>query len=341
MMEKQLIECVPNISEGRDTQKILAIAAVVESVDGVKLLNVDSGKATNRTVITFVGEPKAVIEAAFRLIKKAAELIDMSKQAGEHPRFGATDVCPLIPLTNITMEETVKYAQQLGERVGNALNIPVYLYEYAAKEEKRKNLANCRAGQYEGLTEKLINPKWKPDFGPAAFELAKKPGAVAIGARNFLVAYNINLNTSAVKIANSIAYDIRESGRISNQDNKHRLPGTLKSVKGIGWYIEEFGFAQVSLNLTNIDITPVHIAFEEASSKALKYGAKVTGSELIGLIPLKAMLDAGRYYLKKYNKPIEISDNKLVDVAISYLGLAALKPFNPNEKIIEYKMSQQ
>jgi glutamate formiminotransferase/formiminotetrahydrofolate cyclodeaminase len=280
-MKKQIIECVPNISEGRDPAIIEAIAAVAETVDGVKLLDVDPGNATNRTVITFVGEPEPVIEAAFRLIKKASELIDMSKHKGEHPRFGATDVCPLVPIANISMEETVTYAHKLGKRVGEELGIPGYFYENAAKTEERKNLANCRAGEYEGLAKKLVDPKWKPDFGPAEFVKAKNSGVTAISARDFLVAYNINLNTTSTRWANAIAFDIRERGRAKreggsltgkiikdSQGNPESIPGSLKSVKGIGWYIEEYGIAQLSLNLTNISITPVHVAFDEACNKA-------------------------------------------------------------------------
>ncbi len=310
-MNKQLIECVPNISEGRNTDKINAIAAVVETVEGVKLLDVDPGKATNRTVITFVGEPENVIEAAFRLIKKAAELIDMSKHSGEHPRFGATDVCPLVPISGITLEETAVFAHKLGERVGKELGIPGYYYENAATNKIRKNLANCRAGEYEGLKDKLVNPTWKPDFGPAEFnESVVKTGAVAISARDFLIAYNINLNTTSTRRANAIAFDIREAGRVKHENGTSgkvmldkngepvRIPGKLKAVKGIGWYIEEYGIAQISYNLTNINITPMHIAFDETEKCAIERGLRVTGSELIGLIPLKAMLDAGDYFLR-------------------------------------------
>ncbi|MEX1382531.1 glutamate formimidoyltransferase, partial [Lutibacter sp.] len=297
-MNKQLIECVPNISEGRDTVKINAIASVVETVEGVKLLDIDPGKATNRTVITFVGEPKNVIEAAFLLIKKAAELIDMSKHSGEHPRFGATDVCPLVPISGITLEETAVFAHKLGERVGKELGIPGYFYENAAKQEKRKNLASCRSGEYEGLKEKLGNPEWKPDFGPAEFNTAiAKSGATAISARDFLIAYNVNLNTTSTRRANAIAFDIREAGRVKYENgitgkkvlDKNgepvRIPGKLKAVKGMGWYIEEYGIAQISYNLTNISITSMHVAFDETVKSATKRGLRVTGSELIGLIP--------------------------------------------------------
>ena len=348
---KQLIECVPNISEGRDENIISQVAGVVETVDGVKLLDVDPGKATNRTVITFVGEPEAVVEAAFRLIKKAAELIDMSKHTGEHPRFGATDVCPLVPVANIEMDEVVTYARKLGQRVGDELGIPGYFYEYAATDEHRRNLANCRAGEYEGLAKKLVDPKWVPDFGPAEFDKARTTGATAISARDFLVAYNINLNTTSSRRANAIAFDIRERGRVKREGNKLTgkiikdengepvsTPGSLKAVKGIGWYIEEYGIAQLSLNLTNISITPMHIAFDEAVAKAQARGIRVTGSELVGLVPLKAMLDAGRYFLKKQHRSTGVSDDELIKIAIKSMGLDDLKPFNPQEKIIEYML---
>jgi glutamate formiminotransferase/formiminotetrahydrofolate cyclodeaminase len=352
---KQLIECVPNISEGRDKAKIKAIADVVETVEGVKLLNVDPGAATNRTVITFVGEPEPVIEAAFLLIKKAAELIDMSKHTGEHPRFGATDVCPLIPIANITMEDVVPFAQKLGKRVGSELGIPGYFYEYAASEPKRKNLANCRAGEYEGLPKKLTDPAWKPDFGPSGFnDRVKGTGAIAISARDFLVAYNVNLNTTSVRRANSIAFDLRENGRVlrhgdpisgeiilDENGEPKREKGALEAVKGIGWYIEEYGIAQVSLNLTNISITPMHIAFDVACEKANERGIRVTGSELVGLVPLKAMLEAGRYFLRKQQRSVGVSEAELVKIAVRSLGLDDLAPFDAKERIIEYKMRQE
>jgi glutamate formiminotransferase/formiminotetrahydrofolate cyclodeaminase len=351
-MNKQLIECVPNISEGKDIEKINAIANVVETVEGVKLLDIDPGKATNRTVITFVGEPKKVIEAAFRLIKKAAELIDMRNHSGEHPRFGATDVCPLVPISGITLEETALYAHQLGERVGKELGIPGYFYENAAKEDKRKNLAACRSGEYEGLKEKLINADWKPDFGPAEFNNnVAKTGAIAISARDFLIAYNVNLNSTSTRRANAVAFDIREAGRIKREGNAAtgkkvldangipvRIPGKLKAVKGIGWYIEEYGIAQISYNLTNINITSMHVAFDETVKAADKRGLRVTGSELIGLIPLKAMLDAGDYFLKKQQRSLGISEAEKIKIAVKSLGLDDLKPFNPKEKIIEYML---
>jgi glutamate formiminotransferase/formiminotetrahydrofolate cyclodeaminase len=347
---KQLIECVPNFSEGRDMAIIKQITDQIESVEGVRLLDVDPGKATNRTVVTMVGEPEAVLEAAFLAVKKASEIIDMRYHKGEHPRFGATDVCPLVPIRNITMEETAALARKLAERIGNELGIPVYCYENAAFTEERRNLANNRAGEYEGLPEKLKNPHWKPDFGPAAFsERVALSGATAVGARDFLVAYNVNLNTTSTRRANAIAFDIREKGRpvregnpitgkIKKDDNGNEMwvPGSLKACKAIGWYIEEYGIAQISINLTNISITPVHVAFEEACAKAQERGLRVTGSELVGLIPLKAMLDAGKYFLRKQQRSAGISEKELVKIAVKSLGLDDLKPFNPKEKIIEY-----
>lgn len=349
-MQKQLIECVPNISEGRDTLKIQSISQVVETVEGVKLLDVDPGKATNRTVITFVGEPDRVIEAAFLLIKKASELIDMSKHSGAHPRFGATDVCPLVPISNISLEETAVYAHKLGERVGKELGIPGYYYEKAAKEEKRKNLANCRSGEYEGLEKKLSDPNWFPDFGPAEFTNGvAKTGAIAISARDFLIAYNVNLNTTSTRRANAIAFDIREAGRTKREGNSitgkpvldahgepERIPGKLKAVKGIGWYIEEYGIAQISYNLTNISITSMHEVFDESCKVATERGLRVTGSELVGLVPLKAMLDAADYFLIKQERSLGISEKEKIKIAIKSLGLDDLKPFHPEERIIEY-----
>tara|TARA_R110002073_G_scaffold4213_1_gene27911 strand:- start:49136 stop:50827 length:1692 start_codon:yes stop_codon:yes gene_type:complete len=349
-MQKQLIECVPNISEGRDTAKINEIARIVETVEGVKLLDIDAGNATNRTVITFVGEPAPVIEAAFKLIQKAAELIDMRKQSGEHPRFGATDVCPLVPIAGISLEETAAYAHQLGERVGKELGIPGYFYENATKSASRKNLANCRSGEYEGLAKKLIDPQWKPDFGPAAFnDKVSKTGAIAIAARDFLIAYNVNLNTTSTRRANAIAFDIREAGRVKREGDPitgkkvldaHgepvRIPGKLKAVKGIGWFIEEYGIAQISYNLTNITITSMHTAFDESCKAAEARGMRVTGSELVGLVPLKAMLDAADYFLTKQERSLGIAESEKIKIAVKSLGLDDLKPFNPQEKIIEY-----
>ncbi|MFO7614807.1 MAG: glutamate formimidoyltransferase [Bacteroidales bacterium] len=347
---KQLIECVPNFSEGRDMAIIKQITDQIESVEGVKLLDVDPGKATNRTVVTFVGEPEGVLEAAFLAVKKASEVIDMRTHKGEHPRFGATDVCPLIPIRDISMEEVAALARKLAERIGNELKIPVYCYENAAFNEERRNLANCRAGEYEGLPDKLRDPHWKPDFGPAAFnDKVAMTGVTAVGARDFLVAYNVNLNTTSTRRANAIAFDIREKGRPMREGNpitgKKKLdehgkeiwmPGSLKACKAIGWFIEEYGIAQISINLTNISITPVHIAFEEASQKARERGLRVTGSELVGLIPLKAMTDAAKYFLAKQQRSSGISEKELVKIAVKSLGLDDLKPFNPKEKIIEY-----
>ena len=349
---KQIIECVPNISEGRDANKIRIISSIVEEIDGVKLLNVDPGKATNRTVITFVGEPQQVIDAAFLLIKKAKELIDMSKHSGEHPRMGATDVCPLVPISNISMKECVKWAHKLGKRVGKELEIPVYHYEAAAKEDKRKNLANCRKGEYEGLSKKLIHPDWKPDFGPAKFNNSVvKSGATAISARDFLVAYNINLNTTSTRRANAVAFDIREAGRIKREGGKIsgkiikdkdgnplKTPGLFKSVKGIGWYIEEYGIAQISYNLTNINVSPLHKVFDKTCERAIKRGMRVTGSELVGLVPKKVLIDAGKYFLKKQQRSTGIHENEIIKIAIKSLGLDELAPFNPKERVIEYML---
>ena len=349
---KQIIECVPNFSEGRDMSVMAQITDQIKTVDGVKLLDVDPGAATNRTVVTIAGEPEQVIEAAFRAIKKAMEVIDMSKHKGEHPRFGATDVCPLVPVANITMEETVVYARRLAERVGTELGIPVYCYENAAFTENRRNLANCRSGEYEGLPKKLTDPLWKPDFGPATF--LPRTGAIAIGARDFLVAYNINLNTTSTRRANAVAFDIREKGRPLREGNpitgkivkdengnQVNIPGSLKACKAIGWFIEEYGIAQVSINLTNISITPVHIAFEEASKKAQERGMRVSGSELVGLAPLKVFTDAGKYFLKKQNRSTGVSEQELIKIAVKSLGLDDLKPFNPSEKIIEYLLDEK
>jgi glutamate formiminotransferase/formiminotetrahydrofolate cyclodeaminase len=351
---KRLIECVPNISEGRDNAKIRSIASVVEEVEGVKLLDVDPGKATHRTVITFVGEPEPVIEAAFRLIRKASELIDMRHHIGEHPRFGATDVCPLVPISGISLAETAEFAHRLGERVGKELGIPGYFYEAAARESKRTNLANCRAGEYEGLAKKLTDPNWKPDFGPSEFnESVKRTGATAISARDFLIAYNVNLNSTSTRRANAIAFDIREAGRIKREGNPItgkkvldangepvRIPGRLKAVKGIGWYIEEYGIAQISYNLTNISITSMHVAFDETCKAAEERGLRVTGSELVGLIPLKAMTDAADYFLRKQQRSLGISESEKIKIAVKSLGLDDLKPFDPDKKIIEYLLRQ-
>ncbi len=343
----KLIECVPNFSEGNDKEILDSIASAITSIKGATLLNVDPGKATNRTVMTFVGSPKAVIEAAFCAIKVASEKIDMSKHKGEHPRFGATDVCPLIPISDVSFDELVPYAEKLGERVAKELKIPVYLYEHAAKNKERKNLANVRSGEYEGLKEKLLEKQWKPDFGTTIFN--EKSGALAIGVRDFLIAYNVNLNTKSTRLANAIAFDVREKGRIKrkghpvigdivydSKGNPMTIPGSLKHVKAIGWYIEEFGISQISMNLTNINETPIHVVFDEVSKKAEKRGARVTGSEIVGLIPLKPMLDAGKYFLKKQNRSIGIPEIDIIKIAVESLGLNQVKKFIPEKNIIEY-----
>ena len=346
---KQLIECVPNFSEGRDPAVIKQITDVIEAVEGVKLLDVDPGAATHRTVVTFVGEPGAVVEAAFQAIKKACELIDMSKHTGEHPRMGATDVCPLIPIANISMEETAEWARRLGERVGRELALPIYLYEAAASSPERQNLAVIRAGEYEGLPEKLANPAWKPDFGPAEFNA--KSGATVIGARDFLIAYNVNLNTTSVRRANSVAFDVREKGRVLNDPatgkplldasgESMRQPGALKGVKAIGWYIEEYGIAQISMNITDIRATPLHFAFEECLQSADRRGMRVTGSELVGLVPLGVMIEAGKYFLKKQQRSTGVSEAELLKIAIKSMGLDELAPFDPQQKIIEYNLEK-
>ncbi len=352
MNKKQLIECVPNFSEGRDMNIIRQITNIIESVEGVKLLDVDPGKATNRTVVTFVGEPEPVVQAAFLAIKKASELIDMSKHQGEHPRMGATDVCPLIPIANISMEEVAKYAHKLGEMAGKTLDIPFYMYEAAATKPEWKNLAKVRSGEYEALPEKLGKPEWKPDYGPAKFN--PTAGATAIGARDFLIAYNVNLNTTSVRRANSIAYDIRENGRVKRKDNKVsgkiirdekgnpvRIPGACKSVKAIGWFIEEYSIAQISMNLTNISETPLHIAFEECCKSAQNRGLRVTGSELVGLVPLKVLLDTGHYFLKKQRRSLGVSEEECIKIAIKSLGLDELGPFDPKKKVIEYMLGEE
>ncbi|MDR2127264.1 MAG: glutamate formimidoyltransferase [Prevotellaceae bacterium] len=350
--KSQLIECVPNFSEGHNMNIIKQITDSIECVDGVTLINVDAGKATNRTVVTFVGAPANVCEAAFRAVKKASELIDMKKHHGEHPRFGATDVLPLVPIANITMDETVEYARKLAKRIGDELHIPVYCYEMAAFTPQRKNLADCRAGEYEGLKAKLSNPEWKPDFGRAEF--MPETGAIAVGARNFLIAYNVNLNTTSVRRANAVAFDLREKGRpkretsspvskkiVDENGNEIWIPGILKSVKAIGWFIEEYGIAQISMNLTDIDVTPMHIAFDKACECATARGLRVTGSELVGVVPLKAMLDAGKYFLKKQKRSTGISDDEIIKIAVKSLGLDELYPFDGKEKIIEYILAEK
>lgn len=339
---RQIIECVPNFSEGRDMQIIRQITDAISSVEGVTLLDVDPGKATNRTVVTFVGDADAVVEAAYRGIAKAAEVIDMRKHHGEHPRMGATDVCPFVPVANATMEDCIACAKKLGERVGSTLNIPVYLYESAATSPERKNLATIRAGEYEGIEKKIQDPMWKPDFGPAQFN--PQTGNCIIGARDFLVAFNVNLNTTSVRRANSIAFDVRENGRVDPSGAKDaqgealRIPGACKSVKAIGWFIEEYGIAQVSMNLTNIRDTPVHIAFDACVNSAASRGMRVTGSELVGLIPLQCLIDAGKYFLEKQERSIGVSEEELIKIAVKSMGLDELAPFNPADKIIEYKL---
>ncbi len=350
----RLIECVPNFSEGKDMNIINQITAEITNTDGVSLIDVDPGKATNRTVVTMVGDPDSVIEAAFRAIKKAKELIDMRNHKGAHPRFGATDVCPLIPIANISMEETVAYAHRLAERVGRELNIPIFTYEHAAQKEVRKNLANCRSGEYEALATRISTEEWKPDYGPSIWnsELAQS-GATAIGARNFLIAYNVNLNTTSTRRANSIAFDVRERGRLKRdgdpitgkiildeKGNKVWEPGLLKSVKAIGWFIEEYGIAQISMNLTDITITSMHEAYEAVYERANARGLRVTGSELVGVLPLNAMLEAGRYFLKKQERSLGVCDDELIKIAVKSLGLDELSPFDPEKKIIEYILAK-
>jgi len=346
---QKLIECVPNFSEGRDLDVIRQITGAIESMDGVALLDVDPGATTNRTVVTFVGSPEGAVEAAFRAIQKAAEVIDMRKHKGAHPRMGATDVCPFVPVSNVSWEEAIACAHQLARRVGDELNIPVYLYERAAKDKSRSNLSVIRAGEYEGFFEKIKDPVWKPDFGPVVFN--EKSGATVIGARDFLVAYNVNLNTKAVRRANSVAFDVREQGRIKTEDGtpsgkpvldaKGRpahIPGMLKHVKAIGWFVEEYGIAQVSMNLTNIEETPLHAAFDACAEAASKRGLRATGSEIVGMVPKKCLMDAGRYFLRKQKWSEGVSEEELIDIAIRSMGLSELKPFDPKEKVIEFKI---
>ncbi|MEO7539184.1 MAG: glutamate formimidoyltransferase, partial [Pyrinomonadaceae bacterium] len=347
---KQLIECVPNFSEGRDMTVIKQITDEIERIDGVRLLDVDPGASTNRTVVTFVGTPDEVIEAAFGAVRKAQELIDMRRHKGDHPRFGATDVCPLVPVSGITMEETAEYARKLGKRMGDELGIPVFAYENAASEDKRRNLANCREGEYEGLKDRICTPEWKPDFGPAEFnDSVARSGATAVGARDFLIAVNFNLNTTSTRRANAIAFDVREKGRplregnpitgkvVTDTDGEQvMVPGTLKGTKAIGWFIEEYGIAQVSMNITNLSQTPLHVAFDEVSDKAAARGIRVTGLEIVGLVPKKAIIDAGKHYLIKQGRSLGISESEIIKIAIRSMGLDDLKPWDPEEKIIEY-----
>lgn len=349
MSKSPLIECVPNFSEGRNTNVIRQITDQIEAVEGVKLLDVDPGKATNRTVVTIVGSPEAVLDAAFNAVKKAAELIDMSKHKGAHPRMGATDVCPLIPVRDISMEETAEWAAKLGKRIGESLNIPVYLYENAATTEERRNLATVRSGEYEGLADKLKDPKWVPDFGPAQFN--PKAGATAISARDFLIAYNVNLNTTSVRRSNSIAFDVREKGRVKREGDPikgkivrkpngdpEREPGQCKGVKAIGWFIDEYGIAQISMNITDIKQTPLHIAFEACRESAARRGLRVTGSELVGLVPKKVMIEAGKYFLTKQQRSHGIPDEEIIHIAVKSMGLDELYPFEAEKKIIEYQL---
>lgn len=351
---KQLIECVPNFSEGRNMEVIRQITEVIEKAEGVKLLDVDPGATTNRTVVTFVGTPEEVVETAVAVIAKAKELIDMRNHHGDHPRFGATDVCPLVPVSNITMEETAQYARKLAERVGNELGVPVYCYENAAFEEKRRNLANCRQGEYEALKDRIGTAEWKPDFGPTVFdESVAKSGATAVGARDFLIAVNYNLNTTSTRRANAIAFDVREKGRPQREGNPItgkimkdangkpiNIPGTLKGTKAIGWYIAEYGIAQVSMNITNTNATPLHVAFDEVCEKAAARGIRVTGAEIVGLVPKKTLIDAGCYYLQKQRRSLGIDEREIIKIAVKSMGLDDLKPFNPDEKVIEYLLEK-
>lgn len=343
----KIVECVPNISEGRRKDVYDAVAAAAASVSDVTLLNVDPGADTNRTVITFVGAPDAVLEAAFRLVKKGVELIDMTTHRGAHPRIGAVDVVPFIPVANVTMEECAELARKLGERVGRELNVPVYLYEYAASAPERRNLADIREGEYEGFAKRVADPKWAPDFGPAQF--VARSGATVIGARKFLVAYNVNINTLDKRLANRVAFDVRERGRMKRDAHDQPIldangdpvwePGLLRSVKAVGWVIPEFGCAQISINLTDLDTTPLHVAFDACEERARDRGLRVTGSEIVGLVPRQVLLDAGRYYLGRMGRPTGVSEAALIHIAIRTLGLNEVKPFDPRERVIEYRLA--
>ncbi len=348
---QKIIECVPNFSEGRDLDIIKQIAAAIESVEGISLLDADPGASTNRTVVTFVGAPEAAVEAAFRGIQKAAELIDMRRQKGAHPRMGATDVCPFIPVSDVSWEEAIECAKSLGKRVGEELKIPVYLYERAASAPERSNLSVIRAGEYEGFFEKITQPAWKPDFGPAVMH--ERAGATVIGARDFLIAYNVNLNTKSTRRANSVAFDVRENGRIKTEDGTPtgkkvldekgepvRIAGMLKHVKAIGWYVEEYGIAQVSMNLTNIEETPLHVAFDACAASAAERGMRATGSEIVGMLPKKSLVEAGKYFLRKQKWSEGAAEEELIDLAIRSMGLSELRPFDPQEKVIEYKIAE-
>ncbi len=354
-MEQKLIECVPNFSEGRDKRVIKDITDAIESVEGIKLLDVDPGEATNRTVVTFVGEPDAVVEAAFRGVKRAAELIDMSKHHGAHPRMGATDVLPLIPISGITLAECAELARTLAKRIADELEVPTYCYESAAFTPERKNLAVCRAGEYEALPEKMNHEGKDPDFGDRPFdEKAARTGATAVGARDFLIAVNFNLNTTSTRRANAIAFDVREKGRPMREGGKPNgkpmkdeagqtimIPGTLKATKAIGWFIDEYGIAQVSMNITDIGVTPLHVAFDEVCRAAAARGIRVTGTEIVGLVPKRALIDAGRYFLHKQQRSTGISEDEIIRIAIKSMGLDELAPFNPQEKIVEYMVAPQ
>jgi glutamate formiminotransferase/formiminotetrahydrofolate cyclodeaminase len=344
-----LVECVPNISEGRNPDIYDAVAAAAASVSGVTLLNIDPGADTNRTVITFVGEPEPVLEAAFRLVAKGIELIDMSAHRGAHPRIGAVDVVPFVPVSGLTMDDCAVLARRLGERVGRDLHVPVYLYEFAASAPHRRNLADIREGEYEGLARKIVHMDWKPDFGPAEF--VARSGAVVIGARKFLVAYNVNLNTLDKRLATRVAFDIRERGRMKRDQEGNPVvdthgepvwePGILKSVKAVGWVIPEFGCAQVSINLTDLEVVPLHVAFDTADECARERGLRATGSEIVGLVPRSVILDAGRHYLARMGRPTGVPESALIHTAIRSLGLSEVKPFDPKERIIEYRLASE
>lgn len=354
-MQKRILECVPNFSEGRDMEVIKQITDSIEAVEGVQLLNVDPGAATNRTVVTFVGEPELVVEAAFQAVKKAAELIDMKHHHGTHPRMGATDVLPLVPVAGITLEEAAELARKLGKRIGEELGIPVYSYESAAFIPERKNLAICREGEYEGLSKRLNTEKGRPDFGPCEFtDAVACSGATAVGARDFLLAVNYNLNTTSTRRANAIAFDVREKGRPAREGNPIvgkvkkdadgntiMIPGTLKGCKAIGWFIEEYGIAQVSMNITDMQTTPLHVAFDEVCRCAQNRGIRVTGTEVVGMMPKRALIDAAKYFLKKQNRSLGISESEMIKIAVKSLGLDDLKPFNPQEKVIEYMIEDK
>jgi len=344
----KLVECVPNISEGRRPEIYEAVAAAAASVSGVTVLNIDPGVDTNRTVITFVGEPEPVLEAAFRLVQRGVELIDMSLHRGAHPRIGAVDVVPFVPVSGVTMDDCAHLARRLGERVGKELQVPVYLYEFAASAPHRRNLADIREGEYEGLARKITHMDWQPDFGPAVFN--PRFGASVIGARKFLVAYNVNLNTLDKRLATRVAFDVRERGRMKRDDNGDPIldakgeptwePGLLKSVKAVGWVIPEFGCAQVSINLTDLDVTPLHVAFDTCEERARDRGLRVTGSEIVGLVPRQVLLDAGRHYLERMGRPTGVPEAAIIHAAIRTLGLSEVKPFDPRERVIEYRLAK-